>query len=301
MLKPPDLDPKAVRLQFGRRQRRLERADFLLREVERRMLERLDLVRRVPATAIDVGSGLGHGAARMQQRYAQALVLGFDLAPGLAAAAARLHGRPARRSLAGRLQSWFGAAAGTTAASPAFAAADACRLPLRAGGVDLIWSNLAWHWFADPAAVLAEWYRVVRPEGLLMFSAFGVDTLRELRALGVALPQYPDLHDVGDALAQAGFAEPVMDAERLTITWREPQALLDDLRALGGNALRGRSRGLHTPAQRRGWLERIESLRGPQGSISIGFEIVYGHAWCPPRKRLPDGYSAIDFVPRRPA
>jgi malonyl-CoA O-methyltransferase len=299
MARPSDLDPKAVARQFDRRARRGGGGDFLLREVERRMLERLDVVKRVPATVLDAGCGLGHGAASLQQRYPGALVVGVDLAPQAAAAAAALHGGRARRTLAGRLQSWFGA--GTrSAAAPLFAAADTLRLPLRDASVDLVWSNLAWHWFADPPAVLAEWYRAIRPDGLLMFSAFGVDTLRELRRLGATLPEFPDMHDIGDAVAAAGFAEPVMDTERIAVTWSDPLALLAEVRALGGNASRSRARGLHGRGRRRQWIEALETLRGPDGRIALSLEVAYGHAWCPPRKRLPQGWAPVDFRPRRP-
>lgn len=288
----------AVRRQFGRRADRLGKADFLLREVERRMLDRLEVVRLAPGVAVDVGCGLGHGAAALQQRYPAARVVGVDLSEVLAARALRLHGTAARTGLAGRLKRWFGTEPGPATPAPLFVAADAAGLPLAAASVDLIWSNLAWHWFADPPAVLAQWYRVIRPDGLLMFSAFGVDTLRELRALGAQLPVFPDMHDIGDAIAHAGFADPVMDSERLTITWRDPVVLLDELGALGGNALRGRSAGLHTPADRCRWLAAIESLRGADGCIALSFELVHAHAWCPPRKRLADGYAPVDFVPR---
>ncbi len=296
---PSDLDPRAVRLQFGRRTARLARADFLLREVERRMLERLEVIRLSPAVVLDVGTGLGQGAAALQRRYPAASVFGADLAAPLAAQAARLHGSTARSGLAGRLRRWFGAGVDTEGRAPAFFAADAAALPLAPNSVDLLWSNLAWHWFADPVAVVAQWHRVIRPEGLLMFSAFGVDTLKELRALGAALPAFPDMHDIGDALGVAGFADPVMDSERLTITWTDADALLSELSALGGNALRTRSAGLRPRRDRDRWRVAIESLRGADGRIAVSFELVYGHAWCPPQKRRADGYSPVSFVPRR--
>ena len=294
-----DLDPRAIRLQFGRRAARLARADFLLREVERRMLDRLEVIRLSPGVVLDVGTGLGQGAAALQRRYPAASVFGADLAAPLAAQAARLHGASARSGLAGRLRRWFGADVGAEGRAPAFFAADAAALPLAANSVDLLWSNLAWHWFADPVAVLAQLHRTVRPEGLLMFSAFGVDTLKELRALGAALPAFPDMHDIGDALGVAGFADPVMDSERLTITWTDAEVLLSELSALGGNALRTRGAGLRPRRDRERWLGAIESLRGPDGLIAISFELVYGHAWCPPQKRRADGYAPVSFVPRR--
>jgi len=291
---PSDLDPNAVRRQFARRVSRLERADFLLRDVERRMFERLEVVRLQPAVVLDVGAGHGFGAVRLQQRYPLARVLGLDLVPGMAARAAALHGAPARRGLATRLRSWFGGSTGE-ASAPMFAAAHADRLPVAGSSVELIWSNLAWHWFTDPLAVLTEWHRVIRPEGLLCFSTFGVDTLRELRPLHAHLPAFPDMHDIGDALVRAGFVEPVMDTERITVTWQSAEVLLDEITALGGNALRDRRRGLAGRARREAWLAAIEGLRNAEGVIALSFELVFGHAWAPSRKRRDDGYVPISL------
>jgi malonyl-CoA O-methyltransferase len=291
---PSDLDPNAVRRQFARRVQRLERADFLLRDVERRMLDRLEVVRLQPAAILDIGTGLGQGAVRLQQRYPQARVLGVDLVPGLAARAAALHGAPARSGLAARLRGWFGGVGGE-ARAPVFAAADAGCLPVAGSSVALIWSNLAWHWFPDPFAVLTEWHRAIRPEGLLCFSTFGVDTLRELRPLGVHLPAFPDMHDIGDALVRAGFVEPVMDTERISVTWQSAAVLLDELSALGGDALRDRRRGLAGRARREAWLGALERLRNAEGVIPLTFELVFAHAWAPSRKRRDDGYAPIRF------
>ena len=144
------------------------------------MLERLDVVKLQPDAVLDVGCGLGQGTARLQQRFPAALVAGLDVASAMASEAARRHGRVARRSIARRLVDWFGAAGESGAASPVFLAGDAAALPLRAASVDLIWSNLAWHWFERPDLVLANWYRAIRPGGLVSFTAFGVDTLAEL-------------------------------------------------------------------------------------------------------------------------
>ena len=297
---PSDLDPNAVRRQFARRAGHLDRADFLLRDVERRMFERLEVVRLAPAVVLDVGAGLGHGATRLQQRHPQARVLGLDLVPAMAARAAALHGPPARQGLAARLRGWFGGTSGDPR-TPMFAAAQASRLPVATSSIDLLWSNLAWHWFEDPFAVLTDWHRVVRPEGLLSFSTFGVDTLRELRALGARLFEFPDMHDIGDALVRAGFAEPVMDTERITVTWQSAQALLDEVSALGGNALRERARGLAGRGRRADWIRALETLRDASGVIPITFELVFGHAWVPERKRRADGSVPIRFERNPPA
>jgi malonyl-CoA O-methyltransferase len=294
MSKASDLDPKAVRRQFARRTQRLVGPDFLLREIERRMLERLELVRLEPALLVDAGCGLGQGAMLLQQRYPAARVLGVDVSEPMAAAAAALHGDQARRSMFDRLRTLFGAAQPGSKA-PLFAAADAASLPLATGSVDLIWSNLVWHWFADHGALLQEWRRVARSGCLLMFSAFGVDSLRELRSIGIDTPQFDDMHDIGDWLVAAGFAEPVMDAERMTVTWESPQSLLSELHALGGNARRSRGKGMHGRHFLRSRLDRLAALAGPDGRIALSVEIVYGHAWAPAQRPLPPGVAPVRF------
>lgn len=282
------------------------------------MFERLDLVRLSPHRVLDVGCGTGHGVRRLRARWPSAEVIGMDFSlPRLRLAAAAE--RPAGvRGTSAWMQGLARRLLGQDAQAPfpglsRQVAADAHHLPLADACVDLIWSNLVMHWFDDVPAAFAEWYRVIRPDGLLMFSALGVDSLVELRAAGVSLPVFPDMHDVGDALVAAGFSEPVMDTERLTVTWRDAATLLAELRGLGGNPRRGRARGLSTPRQLAAALARLESAgasspasgadsapgpaqaSGPR--LSVTFEVIFGHAWCAPRKRRTDGYAPIEFRP----
>jgi malonyl-CoA O-methyltransferase len=164
------------------------------------------------------------------------------------------------------------------------------------GGVQMLWANMALHFVPEPSALIAQWHRALAVDGFLMFSCFGPDTLRELRALYAALgwpppaPEFTDMHDWGDMLVAGGFAEPVMDMERITLTWATPAQLLAELRELGANlhparfaALRGRT-----------WRARLEAelaqrLAGPDDRLALTFEIVYGHAVKPaPRPRVKD-------------
>ena len=172
------------------------------------------------------------------------------------------------------------------------AAAGAGRTGLRAesdlpeGEADLLWSNMALHHHAEPQAVFARWQRLLAVEGILMFSTLGPGTLASLRRLYAgqrwASPHAPfvDMHDLGDMLVQAGFADPVMDQEVLTLTWATPAEALAELRQLGGNADAARHAGLRTPR----WRERLahELARAaaaqPGGRIGLEFEVVYGHA-----------------------
>jgi malonyl-CoA O-methyltransferase len=306
MPEPSDLDRTAVRRQFDRRATQPDPADFLLREVERRMFERLELIRLEPDRLVDVGCGFGDGVRRLRARWPKAEALGIDLSPRRVARAEALD-RPGLGAWAqGMARRLTGRADARSPGAPLarYVVGDAHRLPLADASVDLVWSNLAFHWFDDVPAVLREWYRVIRPDGLLMFTSLGVDSLAELRGAGLPLPALPDLHDIGDALVAAGFAEPVMDVERLAVTWTDPARMLAELRGLGGDARRTRPRGLATPRRRERALAGLAAhLRGadPAAPLTVGVELVYGHAWCGPRKRLPDGYSPIEFraAPRR--
>jgi malonyl-CoA O-methyltransferase len=307
MARPSVLDPKAVRRQADRQARQGAERDFIAREVERRMLARLDLVRLAPGLIVDMGCGRGAGSRALAARWPLAACLAVDLSPAALrhtaapplAPGARIAGWFARAGAALRGVAGAGPQAVASGGALLAVAADTHRLPLPASSADLIWSNLAWHQFADPGAVLAEWQRVVRPGGLLMFSAFGVDTLRALPGAGPQLADFPDMHDVGDALVGAGFAEPVMDVDRIVLGYRDPLDMLAELRAaLGGNPRADRRRGLVGRSARAAALARLEAARGADGLIPVELEIIHGHAWCPPVKRLPAGLAPLRFVPR---
>lgn len=255
------------------------------------MLERLGIVRLVPNSIVDVGCGLGRSLAALAQRYPQAAIYGCDLAWPVAAQARRALTPPARGLLA-RLRS------GAAAPVASVFAADAHALPLPNASADLVWSNLVFHWFGDPVRAVGEWHRIVRPNGLLTFTSLGVDSFVELRTAGARLMPFPDMHDIGDLLTSTGFADPVMDMERVTLTYRDAAALLADAHALGGNALRDRFRGLLGRRERDAWLAAIERARDADGMLRLTLELVFGHAWCPEHKRLPDGLSRINIVPR---
>ena len=295
MLRPSGLDPIAVRRQFERRGAALSEADFLLREVERVMLERLEAVRIAPTTLLDVGCGLGNGLVALRKRYPGAHALGVDSARSVAAAAARRLGPPPAGLLKRLLPDLI---AGARPALADLLVADAARLPIRDGSVDMVWSNLCLHWLPDAQAAVDEWHRVIRPGGLLMFSAFGVDTLRELRAEGAELMAFNDMHDVGDALVAAGFADPVMDMSFVTLTFDDARKLLLDVSALGGNGLANRRRGLTARAHHADWLSRLSRKRDGAGKLSLTFEVFHGHAWCPTPKRLPRGLAPLTFQRR---
>jgi malonyl-CoA O-methyltransferase len=160
---------------------------------------------------------------------------------------------------------------------------EPAQLPPAAG--KLLWANMVLHGVADPPALMAQWQRALAVDGYLMFSTLGPGTLEDLRALyaeaGWGAPMAPlvDMHDIGDMLVQAGFADPVMDQETLTLSWPDAGALLAELRALGGNADPRRHAGLRTPRWRARLHERLQARADAQGRIALRFEVVYGHAF----------------------
>lgn len=272
-----EIDARAARRRFDRAAKTYLGAARLETEVGARMLERLDYVRVAPAAILDAGCGPAPQAAGLARRYPRAALLALDFSLPMLAAARRAAGWRAR--LRGRR------------ALAVCAALE--RLPLAAGSVQLAWSNMALHWAADAPAALAELARVLAPEGLLMFSTLGPDTLKELRAaVGEArVHRFTDMHDVGDALVAAGFSAPVMDMEMLTLTYAEAAGVVADLRASGQTlARRDRARGL---AGRR--LRAALAAAGTSASI----EVIYGHAWKAPPRKSADGRNIVHFE-RRP-
>lgn len=300
---PPKLsapiDQERVRALFARPER-VAPSDFLRREVASRMFERLELVKLAPQRVLDAGCGAGADLPLLQKSYPAAHILGLDAAPAMLRAAQA----PAAKtsSLNQLLSKLLPAKTGVD-----LVCGDFAELPLGPNSVDLVWSNLALHWHPQPDRVFAEWRRVLRVNSLLMFSCFGPDTFRELRAAFAeadlaqhALP-FVDMHDFGDQLVEAGFSTPVLDMEVITVTYDTPQALLADVRALGGNPLATVSRGLMGKQAWRRMLDTLEKGRRPDGKLGLTFEVIYGHAFRPAPKMTSKGEAIIRFdLPRKP-
>lgn len=270
------VDPAAL-AQVLRRMQRAPQAPWLHGEVARRMAERLAVIRLRPETIIDWGAFLGDSRALLAAAYPRARLLAVE------AGAAR---RDA--TAAAMVAPWWSRR--RWAVGPAAVVTEA---ELGAGQGQLLWSNMALHGAIDPQAVMTAWHRTLQVGGFLMFSTLGPGSLQGLRRLcaarGWPSPHAPfvDMHDLGDMLVAAGFADPVMDQETVTLTWPSGQALLAELRQLGGNVDPGRFAGLRTPRWRRRLAEALEVDAGPDGRPGLAFEVVYGHAFrAAPRPRV---------------
>lgn len=292
------LDKRLVRRSFERAAPTYDSAAFLQREVGDRLVGRLDLVRLRPAVVLDVGAGTGHVGAALGRRYPDSHILIADIAVAMLQHARQRLFAGGERPLGGPLALLLGRLGGRRARRPggvSFVAADAEALPVADGSVDLLVSNLMLQWCPDLDRALGEFRRVLRPGGLLMFTTFGPDTLAELRAAWGEVDQqvhvnaFLDMHDIGDALLRAGLGEPVMDAERLTVTYPEVLPLMKDLKAIGAhNVSAGRSRRLTGRERLRRVCAAYEQRR-VDGVLPATYEVVYGHAWAP---------SAADRRPR---
>ena len=256
---------------------RAEAEPWLHQEVAQRMAGRLPVIRQAPAAWLDWWGFLGGGAAAVAGVWPQAQRLVAEPTPALLA-----------KSRAGLSAPWF-----SQVWSQAWARARGHAAPTQVlslpevgdGAVQMVWANMMLHAVPEPSATLARWHRALGSEGYLMFSTLGPDTLRGLREvfadIGAPAPHPPfiDMHDLGDMLVHAGFADPVMDQEMLTLTWSTPQAALAELRALGGHYDPQRFAGLRTPRWHARLLAALAARRGSDGRIALGFEIVYGHAF----------------------
>jgi malonyl-CoA O-methyltransferase len=258
--------------QSDRRAAAYARHDGVIREIARRMGERLDLIRCQPELILEVGCGPGRDLADLQRRYPQARLLALDLSEKNL----RQFHAPVTT-----LRRWFQSITASQRPVPAAIQADLAHLPIKNSSVDFLYSNLSLQYTPQPHSVFPEWARVVKPGGLLMFSTLGPDSLQELRSAGLADSVLPlvDMHDLGDMLVEAGFTTPVMDMEKLTLTYKSSKDLLGELHALGGNCLASRRQGLQTP---RDWRRRTEPLQHQaqaDGRIPLTLEVIYGHAW----------------------
>ncbi len=208
-------------------------------EIGRRLMERLDYFKLSPHYILDLGSGVGNFSKRLKQRYPNATVVSFDLSLQMTQIA-RKQQRFRKRST--------------------FVCGDMHALPFQNKQFDLIFSNQALQWSYDLKDVLGELHRVMQPSGCLLFSMLGPDTMKEANLLLQCAPSMPtliDMHDVGDAMIEIGFDDPVLDMEMLTVNYKTFDTLTHSLK----------TQGLSCIKPEKEWPS------------SLSFEILYGHAW----------------------
>ncbi len=281
------VDRQQVGRRFSKVAKSYSEADFFAREVDRRMLERLDYVKIEPQRILDLGCSRGASFADLTARYPAAQLIGLDASPAMLDT-----GREPRPGW----QRWLGLG---KQSGPLRLAADAAKLPLKSRSTALVWSNLLLHWLDDPLPALAEAHRVLEVGGLLMFSTLGPDSLKELRtafADGYAHTQrFIDMHDLGDMLVGCGFADPVMDMEVITLTYDDLDAMFAELRAAGSScAMKARRHGLTGRGSLLAARAAYEAMRRA-GKLPATFEVVYGHAWKVEAKQSADGRAIVRF------
>jgi malonyl-CoA O-methyltransferase len=261
-------DHRRLKRSFGRAASGYAEVAVLQREVESRLLEQLDVLdKRVPQRVLDVGSGPGRASGAMKRRWPSSEIVALDLAlPMLREVPKQTRWwRPVRR-----------------------VCAEATQLPLADGTVDVIFSSLCLQWVPDLPRALAEFRRVLRPDGLLLFATFGPDTLLELReaylAAGEAQPPlspFAAIQPVGDAMLAAGFRDPVLERDEFTLTYPDVRTLLHELRAIGANDARAqRPRGLAGKGRHAAMVAAYETLRA-DGTLPSRWEVITAMAWAP--------------------
>jgi malonyl-CoA O-methyltransferase len=267
------IDKLQARRAFNRAATTYDAVAELQYEIGDRLIERLDYVRLQPARILDLGAGTGFFSAALLKRYRKADIVALDVAENML------------RQVQGR-GGWF--------RKPRCVCADAETLPFADDSFQLIFSNLMLQWSVDLEQTFMELRRVLAPGGLLMFTTFGPDTLMELRASWEKVDGFThvntfiDMHDVGDSLVSTRWAEPVMDSERITVTYRQLGTLMQDLKQIGAhNVTHGRPAGLTGRQRMQQLAEAYEAFR-EDGVLPASYEVVYGHAWSPVNKQSAD-------------
>lgn len=273
---PYNIDRRAMRESFSAAGESYDAAAVLQAEVRQRLLERLEYVKLEPKVVLDLGSGTGHASLALHQRYPGARIVALDTAFGMLQTATKLQ------------SGWFGFGRKRFEQL----CGDAYRLPLQDASVDLVISNLMLQWCDPPDAVFAEVRRVLKPQGMFSFTSFGPDTLKELRSAWavadahVHVNRFIDMHDIGDALVRAGLSDPVLDVERLTLTYPDAMALMRELKTIGAhNVTRGRRVGLTGRRALSRMQEAYEQYRH-EDVLPATYEVIYAQAWSPTARSM---------------
>lgn len=252
------IDKQAVIRGFSRAARTYDQASILPQEIIERSMERLTYIKCDPALVLDIGSGTGLALSKLQKRFSGAKIIALDCVPAMLE------------------KSDFAALK---------ICADAENLPIQSHSVDMIFANFTLPYLNDLPAVFIEWSRVLKPNGLLMLTTLGPESFIELRSSWAQVDEhlrthaFYDLHDIGDMMLKAGFKDPVIDVERITLTYKTVHHFFRELKAQGAiNMLSRRCRGLTTRAKIQAVAEAYEVFR-EEGVLPVTFEVTYAHAW----------------------
>ena len=297
-------DQQRVRRAFDRAAERYQQFAVLQAEVCNRLLEKLEVVKLSPLMILDAGSGTGAAVPTLFRQYKKAQVVTLDLSENMLSKGSQ-HGNFLR--------------------SPHAVCGDIEKLPFADNSFDLVFSSLSMQWCNDLNAALVEAKRVLKPGGLYVFTTFGPDTLKELRHSWSMVDdrshvnQFIDMHDIGDALLQDGFAEPVMEAEFLTVTYDSVDALMHDLKAIGANVTGSAAPVGGDDSAGRGQVRKGQVRKGLGGRsmlqtvrqgyekfrqdnlLPATYEVIYGHAWKPvidDSKNMQENQQFVTFKPR---
>lgn len=281
MLNP--LDEKKISSRFTKAAQTYDKAAVLQRAVGSALLERLHGIRLQAQTILDLGCGTGYFASFLKKVYPLAEIIGFDKSHGMLKQAQIKEKKEEFSQVR-----WLGGQAES--------------LPFRDHSFELVYSNLMLHWSTDFAAALKELRRVLKPGGLLLFSMVGADTLKELRYGWAQVDDnshvhiFPDMHDLGDALLQTTFADPVMDVDYFTLLYSDVFSLMKDLKALGvQNLSMDRHRALTSKKSLQTLVQAYEAFRNTAGKLPATWEIIYGHAWSVPQQAIEPAQSSNEI------
>jgi len=263
-------DKKNTRQHFERASETYDASAVLQREVAKRLVERLEYIKIEPATALDIGCGTGYITQDLLVRYPKANTIALDLALKMA--------QKTQNNATSSWKKWL--------KKPPAICADAEQLPIKSDSIDLIVSSLMLQWSNDLNNAFRGFHSTLAPNGLLMFTTFGPDTLKEMSQSWAEVDQQPhtsqfsDMHEIGDALLQAGFINPVTDMEVITMTYSSVLQLMKDIKNIGAsNTHSDRSKGLMGKQKLRKFEQAYEKFKTEEGLYPASWEIIYGHAW----------------------
>ncbi len=273
------LDKTQIAKSFSSAATHYQLVDQLQQTVADRLFERLDLIKKSPLMVLDLGSGPGTSSAKLMKCYKKARIIETDISCGML----KYSAKQARKFLSRRQR----------------VCSDAEMLAIKADSVDLVFSNLMLQWCDDVDLVIKEISRVLRPDGLFIFSTFGPDTLLELRKSWQQVDEeihvnaFVDMHDIGDALIRMGLENPVMETEKITLNYKDARDLMRELKMIGAhNINHGRRRTLTGKNRLLKMLDSYEKWR-TDGRLPATYEVIYGHAWMPAsiKSRRVDGQT----------